>query len=121
VIEQIVAATNGLGVECAMDCSSSSTARSQAIRSCRKWGRVAFVGEGGDVTIDVSSDMLRKQLTVLGSWTFTKQAQADCARFVAEKGINVDALFTDEWQLDDVVSAYQQFDKQEMGKGVLIP
>lgn len=113
--------TSGRGVDCAMDCSSSPQARSQAIKSSRKWGRVVFVGEGGDVTIDVSSDMLRKQLTLIGSWTFNKQGQADCARFVRDRGVDVDALFTHEWPLTEVVSAYQQFDQQAMGKGVLIP
>ena len=37
----------------------------------KTWGTVCFVGEGGDVTLDVSRDMLRKQLTIIGSWTFS--------------------------------------------------
>jgi hypothetical protein len=41
-------------------------------------------GERNNVTIDVSPDMLRKQLTIIGSWTFLWQGQADCARFAVE-------------------------------------
>ena len=121
VVEQLLALTGGLGVDCAMDCSSSSQARSQAIKATRKWGKVAFVGEGGDVTIDVSNDMLRKQMTILGSWTFSKQWQADCARFIAEREVAVDELFTHSWRLSQAIEAYQLFDAQTSGKGVLIP
>ena len=76
---------------------------------------------GGHVTIDVSNEMNRKQLTVMGSWTFSKNGQADCARFVVSRRIDVDSLFTHAWPLEEAVAAYQLFDKQSMGKGVLVP
>jgi len=121
VVSAIHDATGGYGVECAMDCSGVESGRSQAIRSAAKWGRVVFLGEGGHVTIDVSNEMNRKQLTVMGSWTFSKNGQADCARFVVSRRIDVDSLFTHAWPLEEAVAAYQLFDKQSMGKGVLVP
>ncbi len=113
--------THGEGPECSLDCSGASEARSLAIKAARKWGRVCFIGEGNDVTIDVSSDMNRKQLTVMGSWTFSKNGQADCARFISDRKIDVDGLFTHSWPLEDAVSAYALFDTQTTGKGVLVP
>ncbi len=121
VISAIRDVTHGEGPECGMDCSGAAEARSLAIKAARKWGRVCFIGEGNDVTIDVSTDMNRKQLTVMGSWTFSKSGQADCARFIADRKIDVDALFTHSWPLEDAVAAYQLFDKQTAGKGVLVP
>jgi len=121
VVEAVYDLSGGHGVECSVDCSSSPQARSQAVKCARKWGRVAFVGEGGDVNIDVSNDMLRKQLTLLGSWTFNKTGQADCARFVADRKVDVDSLFTHSWSLSEAVAAYELFDTQTTGKGVLIP
>jgi len=121
VISAIRDVTHGEGPECGMDCSGASEARSLAIKAARKWGRVCFIGEGNDVTIDVSSDMNRKQLTVMGSWTFSKNGQADCARFIADRKIDVDGLFTHSWPLEDAVSAYELFDTQTTGKGVLVP
>ena len=38
------------------------------------------------MTINVSPDMLRKQLTIIGSWTFSAMGQAECARFVVDNG-----------------------------------
>lgn len=121
VVEAIRDLTGGHGVECAMDCTGSAKARSAAIKAARKWGRVVFLGEGGDVTIDVSHDMNRKQLSVFGSWTFSKNGQADCARFVSERKLDVDRLFTHSWPLESAVEAYRLFDTQTTGKGVLVP
>ncbi len=118
-VEQIRALTGG-GVMSAIDTSGTAAGRTVAVRSARAWGSVCFVGEGGSVTLDVSSEILRKQLTIMGSWTFSTVGLADCARFVAEHGVKVDALFTDRWALDQVVEAYAVFDRQTGGKGVLM-
>ena len=44
--------------------------------------------------------VLRRQLTLVASWTFSNIIQADCARFSVERGIDVDRLFTHRWTLD---------------------
>ena len=42
------------------------------------------------------------------------------ADFVVERGIDVDAIFTDRWQLDQCVEAYELFDQQTSGKGAFV-
>jgi threonine dehydrogenase-like Zn-dependent dehydrogenase len=112
--------THGRGADLTLDTSGSPEGRVTSVRSARAWGTVCFVGEGGNVTIDVSPDMLRKQLTIIGSWTFSTVGQADCARFVADRRITVDDLFTHRWQLDQAEEAYRLFDQQTTGKGVFV-
>jgi threonine dehydrogenase-like Zn-dependent dehydrogenase len=112
--------TRGEGVDLAIDCSGAEAARAAAVRATRTWGTVCFVGEGGSVTLDVSRDMIRKQLTVIGSWTFSSVIQAECARFVADRGIDVERLFTQRWSLDQADEAYRLFDTQTTGKGVIL-
>jgi D-arabinose 1-dehydrogenase-like Zn-dependent alcohol dehydrogenase len=112
--------TGGRGVDASLDTSSSPEARIAAIRSAKVWGTMVCVGEGGDVRIDVSPDLLRRQLTVIGSWTFSTIGQAECATFVAERGVDVDALFTDTWKIEQAAEAYQRFDQQTGGKGVFL-
>jgi threonine dehydrogenase-like Zn-dependent dehydrogenase len=114
-------ATRGRGAECTMECAGATSARSAAIRSAGKWGRVVFLGEGGNVTIDVSSEMNRKQLSLFGSWTFSRNGQEECARFVSERKIDVDDLFSHSWPLEEAKAAYKLFDTQTTGKGFLIP
>jgi threonine dehydrogenase-like Zn-dependent dehydrogenase len=103
-----------------LDTSGAAAGRLTAVRATRPWGTVCFVGEGGEVSLDVSRDLLRKQLTIIGSWTFSKIGQADCARFVADRKIAVDHLFTQRWQLAEADEAYRLFDQQTAGKGVFV-
>ncbi len=120
-VEAIRMLTRGEGAEKTLDCSSSPEARAQAVRVTRAWGTCCYVGEGGEVTLEVSPDLLRRQVTLMGSWTFSTVGQADCARFVAERGVDVDRLFTERWRLDQAEEAYTLFDRQQTGKGVFTP
>jgi threonine dehydrogenase-like Zn-dependent dehydrogenase len=119
-VEAIRELTHGLGADLTLDTSSSPQARIQAIRALKVWGTCCFVGEGGEVTIDVSPDMLRRQATVIASWTFSSVGQAECAQFIIDRGIKVDSLFTESWRLDQAEEAYTLFDQQNTGKGVFL-
>ena len=121
VVQAIRDVTHGRGAHASLDASSSPLARAQAVRCVRTWGKACFVGEGDNVTLDVSNDLLRRQVTLIGSWTFSTVGQAECARYVADRGVNVDALFTHRWRLDQAEEAYRLFDTQSAGKGVILP
>ena len=113
--------THGEGAHKTLEASSAPSARQAAVQAVRSWGVACFVGERGNVALDVSPDLLRRQVTLLGSWTFSTQGQSDCAEFVADNNIDVEALFTDTWSLDQAQQAYEKFDTQTTGKGVIIP
>ena len=112
--------TRGKYADLTLDTSSNPTARLNAIKSTKVWGTMCFVGEGGDVHIDVSPHLLRRQLTLVASWTFSNVIQAECAAFCVERKIDVDALFTHNWKLEQAEEAYRLFDKQSDGKGVFL-
>jgi len=112
--------THGRYADCTLDTSSNPDARANAIRSTKVWGTMCFVGEGGDVHIEVSPMLLRRQLTLIGSWTFSNIIQAECATFCVERKIDVDALFTHKSKLEKADEAYKLFDKQSDGKGVFL-
>ena len=120
VVEAIRDLTHGEGAQKTLDCSSNPEARRAAVRSVRTWGTACYVGERGEVTLDVSNDLIRRQVKLVGSWTFSKNGQADCAEFIADRKINVDALFTHEFTLDQAEEAYNLFDTQTTGKGVFL-
>src|SRR5215813_6759964 len=84
VVAALKALTDGEGVDAALDCSGNPDARVAAVRASRTWGRVAFVGEGNQATFDVSPDLLRRQLTLHASWTFSTLIQEECARFIVK-------------------------------------
>jgi 2-desacetyl-2-hydroxyethyl bacteriochlorophyllide A dehydrogenase len=112
--------THGRYADLTLDTSSNPEARLNAIRSTKVWGTMCFVGEGGNVTVDVSPHLLRRQLTLIASWTFSNIIQAECAQFVVERKIDVDRLFTHRWKLEQAEEAYKLFDHQSDGKGVFL-
>jgi len=112
--------THGRYADLSLDTSSNPDARLNAIRSTKVWGTMCFVGEGGDVTIDVSPHLLRRQMTLIASWTFSTLIQAECAQFCVDRKVDVDRLFTHRWRLDQADEAYKLFDKQSDGKGVFL-
>ena len=119
VEKEIKDLTRGEGVDLALECSSASAARQAAVRVTRTWGTACYVGEGGQVTLDVSPDLLRRQITLIGSWTFSAMGMAECARFVADSGLKLERIFTHRWKLEQADEAYRVFDAQSSGKGVI--
>ena len=118
-VEMLKDLTKGKGVDLAVDCTGVAEARLQAVQATRTWGTVCFLGEGGTVTLDVSKDINRRQLTLIGSWTFSSFGQMECARYIADRGLNLDKIFTDRYSLDEAKYAYKQFDEgKSVGKGV---
>jgi threonine dehydrogenase-like Zn-dependent dehydrogenase len=112
-------ATGGFGAHKAIECSSSARARHQAVQGLRTWGSACMVGVNGDLGMPVN-DVILKNKSVVGSLTFSKNLQAACADFVIERGIDVDALFTHSYRLDQAAEAYALFDQQKIGKGVFV-
>src|SRR4051812_36666292 len=119
-VEAIKELTRGEGADLALDCTGHAAARRAAVRCVRTWGTACYVGEGGDVTLDVSPDMLRRQVTLIGSWTFSAMGMKDCAEFIAKKRIPLERIFSHRWRLEQADEAYRLFDQQSSGKGVFL-
>jgi threonine dehydrogenase-like Zn-dependent dehydrogenase len=119
-VERLRDLTHGEGVDFTLECSSAASAREAAVRAVKTWGTACFVGEGGDVKLDVSPDLLRRQVTLIGSWTFSAMGMAECARFIDDSGIDLERIFSHRWKLEQAGEAYRLFDQQSSGKGVFI-
>ena len=112
--------THGEWVDASIDCTGNAEARVATVRCVRTWGQACFVGEGGTTTFDISRDMLRRQLTIHASWTFSTVGQWECARFIADRKIPLERLLTHRFTLDQAADAYKLFDTQTTGKGVFV-
>ena len=104
-LKEIKDLTNGLGVHASIDASSSPIARLNSVKCVRTWGKACFVGEGGEVTLDVSNDLLMRHPRIVELF----------------KELDVDKLFTHTWSLNQAKEAYELFDLQSDGKGVFVP
>ena len=120
VVQAVRDLTHGRGAEVVIETSGATVAARQALEVAATWGRVCFIGLGADVQFN-TRDTLRRQLTLLTSWTMSTVEQMRCAAFAAERRLPIDDLFSHTWKLDQAVEAYHWFDKQDAGKGVFEP
>ena len=118
-VEAVMQWTQGKGATVAIDCSGVAAARQAAVRCTSNWGRIGFVGVGGSVSLEVWPDLMVRQRTIIGHWTFSDVGMARCVRFIADHGVDLDQQFTDRWQLDDAAEAYRKFDAQTAGKAYI--
>ena len=81
----------------------------------RQWGTTCLVGVLGQMQFECN-ELITKQMNLVGLLTFSKNLQDECAQFVAERGVDVDSLFTHEFKLEQAVEAYALFEQQKIGK-----
>ena len=93
--------------------------RAQAVRSTRVWGRSCFVGEGGTVTFDATNDIIHRQVTLLGSWTFSTVVLEELGNYVVDRGIPLRDMITKTFTLDQVAEAFTDFEAGAAGKYVV--
>lgn len=116
VVGKIMAFTNGKGTSAGIECSSNPTARSQILDGSGLWGRVAYVGEGKNVTIDVSNQIIHKQLTVIGSWVYSIPDLIELLDFVVKEKIKLTDIITHKYTIDNAVEAMSTADSGKCGK-----
>lgn len=118
-VQAIKDVTRGFGADKAVECSSNPVAREQSVNCVCQWGVTCLVGVHGSMQFDCN-EVITKQKTLVGSLTFSKNQQEECAQFISERGIDVDSLFTHEFRLEDAVEAYALFEQKKIGKGVFV-
>jgi threonine dehydrogenase-like Zn-dependent dehydrogenase len=119
--KQCIAGHEPCGVVAVLDTSGSPDGRNADLKAVRIWGQVCFVGIGPDTTFGVNDDIIHKQLSVYGSWTFSTVDQAECAQFVVDHKLPLGAIFSHRYNsLDRAAEAYKLFDTQTTGKGVFL-
>lgn len=120
-VEQIRELTNGRGADATLEATGLPGPRNNALDAVREWGRVCFVGESGERTaFHVSNQIIHKQLTLYGSWTFSTGGLGEVAKFVAERHVPLGKLITHRFALSEAAEAYRLFDTARTGKVVLV-
>jgi threonine dehydrogenase-like Zn-dependent dehydrogenase len=117
---RIAELTDGAGCEATVDCSGNAQARLLALRSTRTWGRCAFVGEGGQVTIDVSQELIHRQITLHGSWVTSLRHMSELLANLDRWHLRPDVTVTDTFPLGGAGQAYELADAGTAGKVAIV-
>jgi len=120
-LSEITALTyKGQGVERAIDCSGNTNARQLAIRATRKWGKIAFLGEGGTVEFNPSPDIIHDQKTIYGSWVTSIWLMEELVEKIARWGIHPEDLVTHRFTLNNISQAYTLMAEGKCGKVAVV-
>ena len=118
-LEAVLDASNG-GFEASIDCSGVGPARVLAVEALRDWGRVAFVGEGGSVSLEVSRLLIHKQITLYGSWVTSLDHMAELLDRLVRWDLHPDVTVTERYPLERADEAYRVADAGSSGKAAIV-
>lgn len=122
VLKQILDATGGVGVDKAVDCSGVSAAHRLCIDAARRRGQVAFVGESyGPTPLSISPDLIRKGLTLKGSWHYNITRYASLMQVIVNSSGPLDELITHRMGMSQVQQALEVSASGQCAKIVLDP
>jgi L-iditol 2-dehydrogenase len=119
--EKILAVTNGKGVGKVIECAGEESYQSLAIMSAKRKGQVAFIGESGAFTIDVSKDLLRKGLTLHGIWHWNLKHSEEIIKLIRVSKEKLNILITHRFPLHKIEEAFQLQLTADCGKIILQP
>ncbi|GHA39217.1 oxidoreductase [Devosia pacifica] len=112
--------SGGHGLTGAIDCSGNTAAHNMALDALAPLGRMAFVGENAETTIHPSNQLIRKQVTVFGSWYFGINEYQDILRTIEGHGIDLERLATHTFKLEEAETAFRMFDERQTEKAVFV-
>ncbi|MBD1832335.1 alcohol dehydrogenase catalytic domain-containing protein [Cyanobacteria bacterium FACHB-472] len=109
-VSKIQALTGGLGVDTTLLAVPSDKAFFQALDSTRKGGKILFFAEFPDeVEIPINPNILyRREIDLMGSYSSSYRVQALATDIVFNGRIDVDALISDRYPLEDLSAAVEQ-------------
>jgi L-iditol 2-dehydrogenase len=120
--DKILQLTGGKGVDKAVDCSGVVAAHRLCIDCTRRRGMVAFVGESGaDTPVRISPDMIRKGLTLVGSWHYNLKDTRRLLNIIVNSQSSLDLLISHHFAIDDVQQAWELQASGQCAKVLLHP
>ena len=94
----------------------SADARHTCLELAREWGRVVFVGEGGNVSFAPSPLLIHKQLSLYGSWVCSLLQMEDLTALLVRWKLRPEVMVTHRFSLDQAKEAYELFDTGKQGR-----
>ena len=89
------------------------------MQGTRQWGRCGYIGEGNDVHITVSPQLIHPQITIYGAWVTSLGHMEDLLNQLARWKLHPETIVTHRFALKDTGEAYRLAAQGECGKCVI--
>ena len=123
-LHRVMEITGGLGADYTFEVFGSSETVDMAYNMARKGGTVTVVGipPDGDIPSIDAVALVRQEKTLKGSYYGSARMQDDMPKMVdlyMSGRLNLDALVTHTYSLDEINEAYKDLIRGEVGRGVI--
>ncbi|MCL4562752.1 MAG: zinc-binding dehydrogenase [Chloroflexi bacterium] len=120
-LDRIRTLTAGRGVDKAIDCAGVPQAHRLCIDAARRKGKVAFIGEcERETSIRVSPDMIRKGLTIIGSWHYNLKLFPQIMQVIQSSPV-INRLISHVVPMSEIHRAFEISASHETAKIILKP
>ena len=104
------------GVDIAVDVTGVPVAQNQALDATRALGTTVLLGVGGETRIDPFRQLIAKDLTVIGSYTYKLGEFADMSRFLRRHRLSLRQIVTSTYPPQQAEAAFQEAVSGSSGK-----
>jgi len=112
--------TGGEGVDVALECSATAEGAVACVDAVRPTGRVAMIGLTGKVTLDLTSQLILRDVTLVGTW-YSDPADLPELMSLVRRGLDVGQLVTHRYGIDEAPEAFRTFFGGQAVKVILEP
>jgi L-iditol 2-dehydrogenase len=117
----ILELTAGEGVTCGIECSAASMYQRLALDVLGRRGRMTFLGESGELAVDVDGDVIQKGVTISGSLDLYLQHAPAMMELIGRATTQIDRFITHRLPLAQIQEAWETQLTGDCGKIVLYP
>jgi threonine 3-dehydrogenase len=123
LVEQVLAATGGDGVDVVLEMSGAAAALTAAVRFVTRGGRVSLLGIfGRPVTVDLSDDVIQRGLRLYGVYGRRIYQTWERTQELLRSGrLDVSPIITHRFDLADWERGFELIASRHAGKVVLLP
>jgi threonine dehydrogenase-like Zn-dependent dehydrogenase len=119
-IEAVKEITHGMLADKCIEAVGRPETVKLALKLVGKAGAVVTLGEQGDVPVNISGDLIRRDIALMGSW-FYHYSEYPAIVDLYRRGLPVAKLITDHFPLTEAQAAFTKFSKGQAGKVMLEP
>lgn len=113
--------TDGRGVDAAIECSAGQRYQRLGLDVLRRGGRMTFLGESGELVVDVDRDIIQKAVSLRGSLDLNLHHAAGVIDVISRSAGAIDEFITHRLPMSRISEAWETQLAGECGKIILYP